>query len=60
MFVAALAVPRVFDDDGVLFGAAFLVVCSMHTTLYAFVGRGDPDQLRALLRSAPWTLLGAT
>jgi low temperature requirement protein LtrA len=60
MFVAALAVLHVFDDDGVLFGAAFLVVCSMHTTLYAFVGRGDPDQLRALLRLAPWTLLGAT
>ena len=30
MFVAALAVPGVFDDEGVLFGAAFLVVCAMH------------------------------
>ena len=35
MFVAALAVPGVFEDDGVLFGAAFLVVCAMHTVLYA-------------------------
>ena len=31
MFVAALAVPGVFGDDGLLFGVAFLVVCLMHT-----------------------------
>ena len=30
IFVAALAVPSVFGDDGVLFGAAFLVVFAMH------------------------------
>ena len=45
MFVAALAVPGVFDDDGVLFGAAFLVVCAMHLTLYALAGRGTRDLL---------------
>src|SRR6186997_3111601 len=39
MFLAALAVPRVFGDDGVLFGAAFLVVVAMHTALYALAGR---------------------
>jgi low temperature requirement protein LtrA len=60
MFVAALVVPGVFDDDGVLFGAAFLVVCAMHAALYAFVGRGNPDLLGAVLRLAPWTLSGAT
>jgi low temperature requirement protein LtrA len=59
MFVAALAVPRVFSDNGVLFGAAFLVVCALHITLYALAGRGHPDLLRAVLRLAPWTLLGA-
>ena len=59
MFVAALVVPGVFDDEGVLFGAAFLVVCSMHATLYALAGRGNPDLLRAVRRLAPWTLLGA-
>jgi low temperature requirement protein LtrA len=59
MFVAALAVPHVFGDDGVLFGAAFLVVCAMHITLYALAGRGHPDLFRAVLRLAPWTLLGA-
>jgi low temperature requirement protein LtrA len=60
MFVAALVVPGVFDDDGVLFGAAFLVVCAMHAALYAFVGRGNRDLLGAVVRLAPWTLSGAT
>ena len=59
MFIAALAVPGVFSGDGVLFGAAFLVVCAMHSALYALAGRGHPDLLRAVLRLAPWTLLGA-
>src|ERR1044072_4853895 len=60
MFVAALVVPGVFVDDGVLFGAAFLVVCAMHLALYALAGRGNRDLLGAVLRLAPWTLLGAT
>jgi low temperature requirement protein LtrA len=60
MFLAALAVPKVFGDEGVLFGAAFLVVVAMHLALYALAGRGDPDLLAAVLRLAPWTLLGAT
>src|ERR671915_2175021 len=34
MFVAALVVPDVFDNKGVLFGVAFLTVCVMHTALY--------------------------
>ena len=60
MFVAALVVPGVFGDEGVLFGVAFLVVCGMHLTLYALVGRGNRDLLGAVLRLAPWTLCGAT
>jgi low temperature requirement protein LtrA len=60
MFVAALVVPGVFDDDGVLFGAAFLVVCAMHAALYSLAGRGNRDFLGAVLRLAPWTLFGAT
>jgi low temperature requirement protein LtrA len=60
MFVAALAVPGVFEDDGVLFGAAFLVVCAMHAALYTLGGRGNRDLLGAVLRLAPWTLLGAS
>jgi low temperature requirement protein LtrA len=60
MFIAALVVPGVFSGEGVLFGAAFLVVCAIHVTLYAFTGRGNRDLVRAVLRLAPWTLLGAT
>jgi low temperature requirement protein LtrA len=60
MFIAALAVPGVFKDDGVLFGAAFLVVCLLHATLYAVAGRGDRDLLGAVLRVAPASLSGAT
>jgi low temperature requirement protein LtrA len=59
MFVAALAVPEVFGDDGVLFGVAFLVVCVMHLALFALAGRGNRDLLVAVLRLAPWTLVGA-
>ena len=59
MFIAALVVPGVFDDEGVLFGACFLVVIAMHLTLYALAGRGNRDLLKAVLRLAPWTLLGA-
>ena len=46
MFVAALVVPAVFDEHGVLFGVAFLVVAAMHLALYALVGRGNPDLLQ--------------
>jgi low temperature requirement protein LtrA len=60
MFVAALAVPHVFGDDGVLFGVAFLLVVAMHLALYALAGRHDRDLLLAVLRLAPWTLAGAT
>jgi low temperature requirement protein LtrA len=59
MFIAALAVPGVFGDEGVLFGAFFLVVVAMHLALYALAGRGNRDLLAAVLRLAPWTLLGA-
>jgi low temperature requirement protein LtrA len=60
MFVAALVVPDIFDGKGVLFGAAFFVVCAIHAGLYALAGRGSPDLLWAVLRLAPWMLGGAT
>ena len=60
MFVAALVVPNVFEGNGVLFGAAFLVVCAMHTTLYVLSARESSELRRAVLRIAPWTLGGAT
>jgi low temperature requirement protein LtrA len=57
MFVAALVVPGVFDDEGVLFGGAFLIVCAMHLALFTLAGRGSPELVGAVLRLAPWTLL---
>jgi low temperature requirement protein LtrA len=60
MFIAALVVPEAFEDEGVLFGAAFFVVCAMHLALNALIGRGNRELLSAVLRLAPWTLLGAT
>jgi hypothetical protein len=58
--LAALVVPGVFDDEGVLFGVAFLVVCVMHVALYALAGRRNRNLLGAVLRLAPWPLLGAS
>ena len=60
MFVAALAVPGAFGDEGVVFGVAFLVVNAMQAALYALGARGDRDLLGAISRIAPWTLGGAT
>ncbi|HEU5064289.1 MAG TPA: low temperature requirement protein A [Gaiellaceae bacterium] len=53
MLVVALAVPEAFDDHGVIFGVAYLVVRSMHLALYALAARGDPDLLGAVLRMTP-------
>jgi low temperature requirement protein LtrA len=59
MFVAALAVPEVFDRHGVVFGVAFLIVYLMYVALYALAGRGDPDLLAAVLRTAPSGLVAS-
>jgi low temperature requirement protein LtrA len=58
MFVAGLAVPAAFGDEGVVFGAAFLIVNVMYVALYALGARGDPDLLGAIMRVVPWVLSG--
>ena len=55
MFVAALAVPDAFGDEGVLFGVAFLVVRLMHLALFAVAARGDRELLAAVVRLTPPT-----
>ena len=60
MFVAALAVPEAFGRHGVVFGVAFLIVAVMHLTLYGLSARSEPELLAAILRIAPWNLLGAS
>jgi low temperature requirement protein LtrA len=58
MLVVALATPQAFDDDGVIFGIAYLVVRLLHLGLYTIAGWGDRDLLRAVLRIAPTAILG--
>jgi low temperature requirement protein LtrA len=59
IFVAALAVPGAFGEHGALFGGAFLLACLIQFGLYALAAWENPDLLRAVLRLAPWSLLGA-
>ena len=53
MLIAALAVPEAFDEHGVIFGVAYLVVRTMHLALYSLAARGDHDLLGAVLRMTP-------
>jgi low temperature requirement protein LtrA len=57
MLIVALAVPEAFDDHGVLFGVAYLVVRTMHLALYAIAAKGDHDLLGAVLRMTPSSLI---
>jgi low temperature requirement protein LtrA len=60
MLVVALAVPEAFDDHGVLFAVAYLVVRLLQLQLFATAGRRDPDLLEAVLRQVlPATLAPA-
>lgn len=59
MLVVALAVPRAFGGDAVVFGVAYLLVRALHILLYGIVGRDDPDLLGAILRLAPTAIVGA-
>jgi low temperature requirement protein LtrA len=58
LFCAALAVPTAFEDHGVLFGVAYLLVRGLHLVLSAIVTRNDPARRGALLRFAPGAIIG--
>jgi low temperature requirement protein LtrA len=59
MLIVALAVPEAFDDHGVVFGVAYLVVRAMHLALYALAAKGDHDLLGAVLRMTPSSTISA-
>jgi low temperature requirement protein LtrA len=59
MLIVALAVPEAFDDHGVLFGLAYLVVRAMHLALYAIAAKGDHDLLGAVLRMTPSSMISS-
>ncbi|MGW2425386.1 low temperature requirement protein A [Streptomyces sp. NPDC001709] len=62
--VCALAIPRVFDDTGVVFGLGFLLVVIVHTVLYTrshgwdSIWYGVPNALAALSVTAAGTVDG--
>ena len=58
MLVVALAVPEAFNDNAVLFGAAFLIVRLLFLGLYSIAGKRDPDLLAAVLRLVPASISG--
>jgi low temperature requirement protein LtrA len=60
MLGVALAVPRAFGADAVLFGVAYFLVRLIHFALSAVVGRDDPDRRSTLLRFGPTALLGSS
>jgi low temperature requirement protein LtrA len=54
----ALATPRTYERDGLLFGLGYLAVTALHAGM--FVRGVSADELRAILKIAPFNLLGAT
>ena len=58
MLVVALAVPRAFGADAVLFGVAYLLVRLLNLVLYAIAGRRDRDLRHALMGFAPTATIG--
>ncbi len=58
MFGVALAVPGAFGDEGVLFGAAYLLVRLLHIGLSVIVSRDDPARRSAIVRFAPTAIIG--
>ena len=59
MLVAALAAPRAFGADGVIFAVAYLVVRALHIVLFIRAGRGDRDLFAAVRRFGPTATTGA-
>src|SRR3954452_16176302 len=60
MLGVALAVPRAFTRDAVLFSIAYFLVRVMHVVLSLIVRREDSASREALLRFVPTALIGAS
>ncbi|MDX6583925.1 MAG: hypothetical protein QOI10_3109 [Solirubrobacterales bacterium] len=57
MLVAALAIPKAFGDDSVVFGFAYFAVRVIHIAVYTY-GAPDLDNRDAIRRLAPGLLAG--
>src|SRR4051812_19566577 len=53
----SLAAPQAYEGDGLLFGLGYLVVTALHGGM--FIRGVTADELTAILRIAPFNLLGA-
>jgi low temperature requirement protein LtrA len=60
MLGVALAVPRAFARDAILFAVAYFLVRAMHVVLSLIVRREDSESREALLRFIPTALIGAS
>jgi low temperature requirement protein LtrA len=58
-FFMALAVPNAFRNEAAWFAVAYFVVRVLNSALYSWGVRGDPGNLRATFRLAPWFLTAA-
>ena len=58
MLVAALAVPRAFGADAVLFGVAYVFVRLINLALYGIAGKRDREFRRTVVRFAPTASTG--
>ena len=56
MLIVGLAAPGAFDDDALLFGAAYLAVRVLHIVLYALAA-DDEDIRGAVMRLAPTSVV---
>src|SRR3954453_8128679 len=54
----SLATPHAYERDGLLFGLGYFVVTALHAGM--FVRGVSADELRAILRIAPFNLRGAS
>ena len=57
-FICALAVPRAFDDDGIVFGIGYMLVNFVHLT--GFWLAPDRAPRRSIYRLAVWNLTSAS
>jgi low temperature requirement protein LtrA len=60
MLGVALAVPRAFARDAILFAVAYFLVRAMHVVLSLIIRRDDSESREALLRFIPTALIGAS
>jgi low temperature requirement protein LtrA len=58
LLVAALSVPTAFDDDALVFAAAYAVVRVAHIVLYVLASAGDPMLRRSVQGLAGSTAVG--